>query len=223
MSHDTEFADHEIEHMAVELLTLAEQDLDSVEDLRRATRSGNMKAVLDRVVHRGLARVEEDRILLTDKGRDLAEWQLRRHRLAEVLFQTVLEVGDSKTAHHTACVMEHIISPAVTDSVCAFLGHPKFCPHGKPIPPGSCCRTFSNAIEPLVQPLEQLAVGQSARVVYMVPKDPARMVKLSNLGLAPGATVRLQQKRPATVLAMGETTLALDHDIASEIYVKPLN
>jgi len=27
----------------------------------------------------------------------------------------------------------------MTDSICSFLGHPKFCPHGKPIPRGACC------------------------------------------------------------------------------------
>ena len=32
--------------------------------------------------------------------------------------------------------------PAATlDRICAFLGHPKTCPHGKPIPPGPCCET----------------------------------------------------------------------------------
>ena len=118
--------------------------------------------------------------------------------------------------------MEHVLSPSVTDSVCSFLGHPKFCPHGKPIPAGRCCRSFSNAVEPLVQPLDKLAVGCSAKIVYIVPRDPGRLVKLSDLGLVPGVAVRLQQKRPATVIAVGETTLALDRDIVSEIYVKKL-
>jgi DtxR family Mn-dependent transcriptional regulator len=119
--------------------------------------------------------------------------------------------------------MEHVLSSSVTDSVCSFLGHPKFCPHGKPIPAGECCRSFSNAVEPLVQPLGQLAVGRLARIVYMVPSDPARLVKLSDLGLVPGTRIRLQQRRPATVVAIGETTLALDREIVSEIYVKKVD
>ena len=119
--------------------------------------------------------------------------------------------------------MEHILSPAVTDSVCSFLGHPKRCPHGKAIPPGRCCRSFSNAIEPLVQPLPCLAVGQVARIVHIVARDASRLVKLSNLGLVPGATIRLQQKQPAPIVAVGETTLALERAIAAEIYVKKLD
>jgi len=152
----------------------------------------------------------------------MAESQLRRHRWAEVLLATVLEVADECTLNRTACVMEHILSPSVTDSVCAFLGHPTHCPHGKPIPPGRCCRSFSNAVEPLVQPLDRLGVGEAARIVYMVPRDPERLVRLSGLGVVPGATLRLVQRRPATVFAVGETTIAIDRAIAAEIYVKKL-
>ena len=30
-------------------------------------------------------------------------------------------------------------SPEATERICSFLGHPKACPHGAPIPPGPCC------------------------------------------------------------------------------------
>jgi len=38
-----------------------------------------------------------------------------------------------------ACKFEHILSPEATDKICTFLGHPRTCPHGAPIPPGVCC------------------------------------------------------------------------------------
>jgi Fe2+ transport system protein FeoA len=63
-------------------------------------------------------------------------------------------------------------------------------------------------------------VGDSGRIVYVVPKDSDRLLRLSSLGVVPGATVQLQQKSPAAVLRVGETTLAIDPDIAGEIYVK---
>jgi Mn-dependent DtxR family transcriptional regulator len=31
------------------------------------------------------------------------------------------------------------LSPEATDKICTFLGHPRSCPHGAPIPPGPCC------------------------------------------------------------------------------------
>jgi DtxR family Mn-dependent transcriptional regulator len=45
------------------------------------------------------------------------------------------------------------------------------------------------------------------------------MVKLSSLGVLPGAIVELQQKVPAAVIRVGETTVALDGEIAAEIFV----
>ena len=63
-------------------------------------------------------------------------------------------------------------------------------------------------------------MGQTARVVYIVPREAERLVRLSSLGLIPGVELRLVQRRPATVVAMGETTLALQSDIAGEIYVR---
>lgn len=220
MSHYQDLARHELEHLVVELWSLQEQGRDQLEALRETQRVDDVDAILRQLVREDYVRLEGTRVAFTARGRELAEWQVRRHRLAELLLSTVLEVGDERAVDHTACVMEHILSPAVTDSVCSFLGHPKFCPHGEPIPPGKCCRTFSNAIEPLVQPLSELPVGQQARIVYIVPKEPVRLVKLSSLGLVPGVTIRLQQKQPAPVIQVGETTLALDDSIAAEIYVK---
>jgi len=220
MSHDKDLAGHEIEELAETIWNLEEEGRDRVEDLLRSDGGGDAGGILDHAVDLGLARVEAGQIVLTPSGRELAERQVRRHRLAELLLSTVLDVRDEQAVERNACVMEHILGPAVTDSVCAFLGHPKFCPHGKPIPAGPCCRSFSQAIEPLVQPLSRLPAGSSARIVHIVPRDSARLARLSALGVVPGATLTLQQKAPATVLRLGETTLALDSEIAAEIFVK---
>jgi DtxR family transcriptional regulator, Mn-dependent transcriptional regulator len=220
MSHRWDLADQDLEEVAEELWTLGEEGEDGIEALRNSSRVTELDGVLERMQAMGLVRLQDQRVRLTPQGRQLAERQVRRHRLAEVLLSTVLEVPDDDAVNRTACVIEHVLSSAVTDSVCAFLGHPKFCPHGKPIPPGRCCRSLSEPIEPLVQPLNQLAVGQSGRIVYIVPRDPERLVRLSSLGVVPGAIVRLQQKLPAVVLAAGETTVAVDPAITAEIYVK---
>lgn len=220
MSHDRDFVEQDVEELAEELWTLGEEKRDRISDIRATTQVAALDAAIDRLVARGLAVVSDDRVTLTKEGRTLAELQVRRHRLGETLFTTVLEVKDEQAVNRTACVMEHVLGDGLTDSICAFLGHPKFCPHGKPIPPGPCCRSLDRAIEPLVQPLVRLPVGDSGRIVYIVPRDPERLVKLSNLGIVPGATVRLRQKSPAAVLQIHETTLAVDPEIAGEIYVK---
>jgi DtxR family Mn-dependent transcriptional regulator len=116
--------------------------------------------------------------------------------------------------------MEHVLDAATTESVCAFLGHPRLCPHGKPIPAGSCCESFTESAEPLVQPLDRLSPGQAAHIVYIVPRTAGRLVRLAGLGVVPGATVHFQQGTPAAVVRVGETTVALEPSVAREIYVR---
>lgn len=76
---------------------------------------------------------------LTDRGRQRAADIIRRHRLAERLFTDSLSLDSETEIEQQACKFEHILSPEATDKICTFLGHPKTCPHGAPIPPGQCC------------------------------------------------------------------------------------
>lgn len=76
---------------------------------------------------------------LTDHGRQRAADIIRRHRLAERLFTDSLALDSETEIEQQACKFEHILSPEATDKICTFLGHPKTCPHGAPIPAGQCC------------------------------------------------------------------------------------
>jgi putative ABC transport system ATP-binding protein len=85
-----------------------------------------------------LLRRNNSQILLTDRGRKRACDLVRRRRLAERLFMDTLSIDDPEADNH-ACKFEHIISPELDEKICTFLGHPRTCPHGHPIPPGPCC------------------------------------------------------------------------------------
>jgi len=76
---------------------------------------------------------------LTSRGRQRAADIIRRHRLAERLFTESLGMVNEHEIEEQACKFEHILSPEATEKICAFLGHPRTCPHGAPIPPGACC------------------------------------------------------------------------------------
>ena len=76
---------------------------------------------------------------LTARGLKHAADIIRRHRLAERLFTDSLAMDSETEIEQQACKFEHILSPEATDKICAFLGHPRTCPHGAPIPPGPCC------------------------------------------------------------------------------------
>ena len=94
--------------------------------------------MLQRMVDLHLAERRGSEIVLTDKSERRARDIVRRHRLAERLFRDTFSLGDPE-ADSQACEFEHIISPELDQKICAFLGHPRTCPHGAPIPEGPCC------------------------------------------------------------------------------------
>ena len=75
----------------------------------------------------------------TPRGELRAADIIRRHRLAERLFTDSLAMDSETEIEQQACKFEHILSPEATDKICTFLGHPRTCPHGAPIPEGACC------------------------------------------------------------------------------------
>jgi putative ABC transport system ATP-binding protein len=94
--------------------------------------------VLARMSDLRLVEMQNGEVQLTSVGSQRARNVVRRHRLAERLFKDTFSIDDSE-AHTQACKFEHIISPELDQRICTFLGHPKTCPHGNPIPPGDCC------------------------------------------------------------------------------------
>ena len=87
----------------------------------------------------------------TPAGRQRAADVIRRHRLAERLFTQTLKVQNEEEIEQQACKFEHILSPEVTDKICAFLGHPESCPHGSPIPAGECCEKAGRGAHQVLQ------------------------------------------------------------------------
>jgi DtxR family transcriptional regulator, Mn-dependent transcriptional regulator len=159
-----------------------------------------------------------NRITLSENGRVLAEQIIRSHRLAERLICDVLgsHVDESENA---ACEFEHVLAAGITNSICTLLGHPRFCPHNRPIPEGDCCRQARDELKPIVISCEQLSVGESGRIAYMTTREHARLMKLSALGISPGINLKLLQKWPSFVVQCDETEIALDRDVARNIYI----
>jgi DtxR family transcriptional regulator, Mn-dependent transcriptional regulator len=155
---------------------------------------------------------------LLPEGRALAEGIIRRHRLAERLICDVLgsSVDESEDA---ACEFEHVLAEGIANSICTLLGHPRFCPHQRPIPEGDCCRQAREELKPIVVSSEQLMAGESARVAYLSSGEHGRLLRLSALGITPGATIRLLQRWPSFVFQCDQTEIALEQDVARHIYV----
>lgn len=182
--------------------------------------AGATKKPLDQLLKAGYVTVEEDKISLTEKGMPEARSVVRRHRLAERLLYDVLGTGGG-LMHDKACKFEHLLDKGLDENICKLLGHPKICPHGKPIPPGRCCQMAGKTpISKLVSPLSQLTKGQRGTVAYIYAPESSRLQKLMAMGILPGAPVKLIQDFPSYVFEAGQTQFAVDKEIAEAIYVR---
>lgn len=177
------------------------------------------KEAVEQLLKAGFISVSDGRVALTDKGQPPARDVVRRHRLAERLLVDVLGTGD-KLMHERACKFEHILDRGLDESICSLLGHPKVCPHGKPIPPGRCCQQEQVGTQKLVSPLSQLAPGHKGKVAYIFADEPSKLQKLIAMGIHPGAQINLIQNFPSYVFQAGQTQFAVDKEIADSIYVR---
>ena len=210
----------ELEEKAEELLETLwirteeeKEDILSLDDLR------GMKKPIQQLLKAGYISVSDNRVTLTNKGRPEARSVVRRHRLAERLLADVLGTRDM-LIHEKACKFEHLLDRGLDESICNLLGHPKICPHGKPIPPGRCCQEEQMQAQKVVAPLSQLAQGQKGKVAYVYALESDKLQKLMAMGILPGAPISLIQSFPSYVFQARQTQFAVDKEIADAIYVR---
>ena len=116
---------HETDAVLVDLWRLLEEEGAPVSVARRG--------VAD-LLAEGLLAFSDAQIAFTDKGRERATVAVRRTRLAEVLLARTLDRGAPED-----CGRGVPLAAGFEDQVCAFLDHPRQCPHGKAIPPAAGC------------------------------------------------------------------------------------
>ena len=154
------------------------------------------------------------------KGGEGGRRHHRRHRLVESLFGNVFDVR-RKLIHPISCKFEEIINgdSYFDELICSMLGHPKKCPHGRPIPPGECCKKSKDGAAASIVSLEQMGVEQKGFVAYIRTRDGARLQKLTAMGVLPGMPIMMIQKSPSYVFQLGRTQFAVDRELAHCIYV----
>lgn len=165
------------------------------------------------------ARKAGNRLELTEKGWNEARLCVRRHRLAERLLTDVLDVN-KEIVHEMGCRFEHVLQKGVADNICTLLGHPKACPHGKPIYEGDCCKDNNRRPRKIVSPLSELEVKEKGRIVFIKTDKSHILNKLTAIGVIPGSTIQLIRKTPTFLFKIGESQFAIDRGLAEKIYVR---
>jgi len=173
----------------------------------------------DELAGLGLVENYQQRWTLTEAGQVEAAKAIRRHRLGERLLVDVFHTLDQEMEEH-ACRLEHALLDGLDESICTLLGHPQFCPHGKPIPPGECCREMRALVGRLIAPLSELKEGMGGKIAYLQMNHPARLQKLMAMGVLPGEKITLLRRSPSYVFEVGFSQFAVDEEIATTIYVR---
>lgn len=192
--------------------------LGSLEDLagKLEVSTGRAAEVLSKLVKAGLARVDEAGFMLTPKGRSLALQTIRTHRLWErwLADRTGVSAVDW---HEQAERMEHALSPEETDILSSRLGHPRYDPHGDPIP------TAGGDLPPLPGiALTGAPVGRAVRVVHLEDEPPEIFLQLLKGGLAVGveAVVVRRSDRGGVVIRTPDGEADLDSIAAGHVSVE---
>ena len=122
---------------------------------------------------------------LTDDGQRIATTLVRKHRLWEVfLVQSLGMTWDE--VHEIAEELEHIQSDRLIDRLDHFLGHPKFDPHGDPIPNAQGKYTLRAQI-----PLSELKPGQEGVVIGVREDETSFLKHLNEKGLTLGKSIKV--------------------------------
>ena len=79
--------------------------------------------------------------------------------------------------------------------------------------------TKTESVSTTVVSLAELEAGESGRITYIKPENHANLHQLLSFGLQPGVTVTVHRKTPALCIMFENTELALDGDIARNIFV----
>ncbi len=215
----SENRDHVVDELLEAVWTCREDGQVTVDHcLERAHAEVGMSELIA-VQDMGLIIIKNHSVEFTEKGVKRAESIIRRHRLAERLMVDVLGLT-SEQSEKMACEFEHAIVPEVTNGICTLLGHPKECPHGKPIPPGEDCKSGRIEVTSALRPLSQVPCSERLlRVAYLRTSDHDRLHQLLSLGFSPGVEIRVHQRTPVLVVQVEQSEFALDYEVAGDIYV----
>lgn len=152
---------------------------------RFATTAANVSVTLRRLQAQGLVVYQPYRPAeLTELGCGLAVSMVRRHRLVETFLARVLGYGWDEV-HDEAERLEHAVSDDFLARIDALLDHPRFDPHGDPIPAADGSFFVPETVE----------LGSAPAGTYLVARvsddDPAALAEFAGAGLVPGALVEV--------------------------------
>lgn len=164
-----------------------------------------------------LVRHGEHGLELTVEGRRAALRVIRIHRLWERHLADRTGLGAHEW-HARAERQEHLTNDAQAEALAASLGHPRFDPHGDPIP-----MTTGEVPPHSGKALTELVAGDAGTIVHVEDEPEVVFAQISAAGLVPGMQVRVLENLPHRIrLAADGDEVVLAPVVAANVTVEPL-
>lgn len=178
---------------------------------------GRAAALVSRLAALGLVRIGESGPRLTEDGRESALRLVRTHRLWEryLADRTNVPAGEW---HDEAERVEHDLSPEATDALAARLGHPRWDPHGDPIP------TADGYVPPVARlTLAAVEPGRTVEVVHLEDEPREVFDALLEDGLGLGTRLRVVDRTDRAVrVQTGGREWQIEAMVAGNVTVRAL-
>jgi DtxR family transcriptional regulator, Mn-dependent transcriptional regulator len=184
-----------VQDYAKAIWTLAQRSADPVSTSAIADRlevsPASASAMVKRLEALGLATREPYHgVRLTPSGERVALEVVRHHRLLELYLAEALGMSWDRV-HEEAEVLEHAISPELSELIATKLGDPTHDPHGDPIPTRD-----GHIDEEPTRALADLEPGDRGVFVRVSDSDPDMLRYLADRGIAPGDRFEVLEREP---------------------------
>lgn len=142
---------------------------------------------------------------------------IRKHRLWEVFLVQKLKFNWDEV-HDVAEQLEHVDSPMLIEQLDAFLGRPKYDPHGDPIPNGNGDMESSPTVT-----LSMLETGDKCTVICAKDSSSEFLVYLDKIKISLGAEINIldyfDYDGSYSVSVDSSTPITLSSKVAENIYI----
>lgn len=157
---------------------------------------------------------------LSAEGKKIALNIVRKHRLWEYFLVEKLQFGWDEV-HEVAEELEHITSKKLIDKLDAFLDHPKFDPHGDPIPDSSGKMVAQKHIN-----LIDLPVNESAEIVSVGSQSTELLELLRHKNLGMGTILEVKKcftfDHSIEIKIKGQSPFIISQQLAQALFVKKI-
>ena len=157
-------------------------------------------------------------VRLSVDGKKLALGVVRKHRLWEFFLVNTLQFGWDEV-HEVAEELEHITSKKLIEKLDAFLGYPKFDPHGDPIPDSQGKMAVQKHIN-----LIDLALNKMAEVSSVGSQSTELLELLKHKQIGIGTRLEVKRKfsfdHSIEIKVKNQNAFTISQQLAQALFVK---